>query len=263
MARKILATDYDGTLSLDGIPPHVVEAIERFQAAGHLFGVVTGRDRYWSYEIFRKEGRFPFDFVLALNGALGLDKDGNELFTYPIDGTADCNGLPLAKVLPKRIVELSGDECGIAWSRERIQILPEYITADPDDSTVTPQGSLNDIYRKMNSFLMLNAVCPDVASTNKAVEILRREFGTWLNPLQNGRCIDIPVKGLDKGVGIARYAELMGIAKDDIWTAGDNLNDLAMLKPYHGCAMSTGTAEAKAVAEHVCDDIAAVISLIL
>ncbi len=264
MGRKILATDYDGTLNQGGISPRVVEAIARFRAAGNLFGVVTGRDKPWSYASFKGEGKFGFDFVLALNGAVGIDGEGRELYRFPIDGTAAVGASTLGRVVIPRICALSGGVCGVSWGDTRVDIHPDY----PDGGKVggrmaSPFASIEEIYDRMDTFLMLNTVCCDFAEATRVTAALREAFGTWLNPLQNGICIDIPARGMDKGVGVARYASLMGVAKDDIWTAGDNLNDLAMLTPYHGCAMSSGTKEAKDAAEHICEDIADVIDLIL
>ena len=73
-------------LTIDGIPPRVVEAIERFRAAGNLFGVVTGRDKPGSWGRFSAEKKFPFDFILALNGAQAYDADGNQLYECSIRG---------------------------------------------------------------------------------------------------------------------------------------------------------------------------------
>ncbi len=265
MEKKLLVSDFDGTLcQANGIPPHVVEAIDRFRAAGNLFGVATGRDRHWGYEIFKEQGMFPFDFILSLNGALALDGEGNVLYTLPIDGTAPCGDSTLARVIPYRIYELGGDDCSPVWENERIFIEPEHLhPADPADKNATPWGSKEDMFRKMDAFLMLNTGCNTVEEATVLTEKLQAEFGTWLNPMQNGRLIDLPARGVDKGVSIARYAELMGVAHDDIWTAGDNFNDIAMLERYHGCAMASGTAEAQAAAEYVCGDIADVIGLIM
>jgi len=64
--KKIIATDYDGTLTIDGIPPRVIEAIEKFRAEGNLFGVVTGRDKIGSYKAFAKEQRFGAALFMCL-----------------------------------------------------------------------------------------------------------------------------------------------------------------------------------------------------
>ncbi len=263
MTRKLLVTDFDGTLNQGGIAPHVVESIERFRAAGHLFGVATGRDRHWSYELFRNEGKFPFDFVLALNGALALDGEGNALYTLPIDGNAPWGSTTLARALPQRAFALGGEECHAIWETERIFLEPAHLAADPTSPTGTPWGSMEALYQKMGTCLMLFVDTPSVTEAARITEALRQEFGQWLNPMQTGAGIDIPAKGVDKSVSIARYAAQLGIAQDDIWTAGDSFNDIAMLLAYHGCAMAKGTKEAKDAAQYVCQDIADVIDLIL
>ncbi len=263
MTKKLLVTDYDGTLYQGGIAPHVREAIDRFRAAGHLFGVATGRDRHWSYELFRQEKRFAFDFVLAMNGALALDGEGNVLYTMPIDGRAVCGESTLARVVPQRIFALGGSECHVIWENERIFLEPAHLTTEPDSPAGTPWGSMEAIYHKMDTCLMLYADTSSVAEAAHMTKVLRQEFGQWLNPLQTGTGIDIPACGVDKGVSIARFAERMGIAKEDIWTAGDGFNDIAMLAQYCGCAMAGGVQEAKDAAAYICGDIADVIRLVM
>lgn len=261
--KKIIATDFDGTLTIDGIPPRVVEAIERFRAAGNLFGVVTGRDKSGSYGRFIAEKKFPFDFVLALNGAQAYDAKGNKLYDSPIRGDVSYGDTTLAKAIVHRIWELSGGHCGVAFEDERLDLHPDY----PNGGKfmwvdVGPIGDPErDVFAKMKEFSQLNTVCE---SEQKAAEVtvqLKKEFGDYVNPLQNGICIDIPVRGMDKGVGIARYAEMVGVEKSNIWTAGDNYNDLAMIEPYHGCAMASGVDAVKKAAEFVCRDISEVVAL--
>ena len=123
--KKIIATDYDGTLTIDGIPPRVIEAIEKFRAEGNLFGVVTGRDKIGSYKAFAKDKRFGFDFILALNGAMAMDADGNVLYECPIRGDQPYGDTTLARALVYRVSELSGQFCGIAFGDTRMDINPD------------------------------------------------------------------------------------------------------------------------------------------
>ena len=53
----------------------------------------------------------------------------------------------------------------------------------------------------------------------------------------------------------------MGVDADNIFTAGDNYNDLPMLRRYHGCAMASGVQAAKDVSEFICRDIAEVVEI--
>ena len=261
--KKIIATDFDGTLTIDGIPPRVVEAIERFRAAGNLFGVVTGRDKTGSYGRFTAEKKFPFDFILALNGAQAYDANGNKLYDSPIRGDAPYGDTTLARAIVKRIWELSGGHCGVAFEDDRLDLHPDFPNGGKFKWVdVMPMGESEDaIYEKMKEFSQLNTVCENEQKAAEVTAQLKKEFGDYVNPLQNGTCIDIPVRGMDKGVGIARYAALVGVDKSNIWTAGDNFNDLAMLEPYHGCAMASGVDACKAVAEFVCRDISEVVAL--
>ena len=261
--KKIIATDFDGTLTIDGIPPRVVEAIERFRAAGNLFGVVTGRDKLGSYGRFSSEKKFPFDFILALNGALAMDADGNTLYEYPIRGDQPYGDTTLSRAILYRICELTGFYCGICLGDTRMDIHPDYPRGGKMLWTeLTPFEDIErDVFAKMNTFSMLNTVCENEEAAKRVTAQLLEEFGDYVFPQQNGTCIDIPVRGMDKGVGIARYAALVGVETSNIWTAGDNYNDLAMLAPYHGCAMASGVDAAKEAAEFICRDIAEVVSL--
>ncbi|MDO5047592.1 MAG: HAD-IIB family hydrolase [Anaerococcus sp.] len=65
---KILASDFDGTLYIDGdISSKDLRAIKDFQDLGHIFGIVTGR-AYLSLKPLIKERLRP-DFIIANNGA--------------------------------------------------------------------------------------------------------------------------------------------------------------------------------------------------
>jgi hydroxymethylpyrimidine pyrophosphatase-like HAD family hydrolase len=64
-----LATDYDGTLAHHGaVPPHAVEALERFAASGRTLILVTGRELNELLGVFPEIDRFHR--VVAENGAL-------------------------------------------------------------------------------------------------------------------------------------------------------------------------------------------------
>lgn len=264
--RKIIATDYDGTLNHGGIKPHVAEAIERFRAAGNLFGVVTGRDKSGSYDAFCREKKFGFDFVLALNGALAFDAAGNLLYEVPVIGSQPYGDTTLSRALLRRIWELTGCHAGIAFADgSRMDVHPDHPEGAQIRWTQTePFGDLEkDVFGRMDRFVQVNTICENEARAAEVTAILKEEFGAYVNPLQNGICIDIPAAGLDKGEGVARYASLMGVADEDIFTAGDNYNDLAMLERFNGCAMENGVDAVKAVSRYVCRDIAEVVGLAL
>ena len=79
MQKRLIATDYDGTLNRNGvIDDETRAAIDRWRADGRYFGVVTGRgiDFYDT----AKEVRLPFDYLIVYNGSLVLSEDKTVLF---------------------------------------------------------------------------------------------------------------------------------------------------------------------------------------
>jgi len=266
MKTKILASDFDGTLchqyTAEGYPAtaEVLEAIRRFRKSGGLFGVVTGRDWRWSWWELDQNGKLEFDFIMPLNGAQIFNRAGVMLAEVTADGNADCGGVPLAKALAERCWELTGDVFFICRGKERFYFSPKLPEGGEfDGDTYYPHTLLNNI----GSFHMAGAVSEKPEECMAAAEILRKEFGAYINPQPNGRCLDIPPAGISKGLAVARYAEMMGVPVEDVWTAGDNHNDITMLCAFHGCAMANGVQSAKDAAEYVCKDLAEVVDRIL
>ena len=76
---KIIATDFDGTLSYNGkISDEDKAAIKRFRDAGNKFGVVTGRDLEMSFWV---RNSFPdCDFIISCTGAVICDNGGSVIY---------------------------------------------------------------------------------------------------------------------------------------------------------------------------------------
>ena len=79
--------------------------------------------------------------------------------------------------------------------------------------------------------------------------LIGERFGEYLNPLQNGTCIDIVPLGMDKAQGIYKLLSLVGGEKTDVIAVGDNVNDEAMIKEFRSYAMENGVASIKALAD--------------
>lgn len=258
MDRKIIATDFDGTLNRGGvIEEETLAAIKRFRAEGGLFGVVTGRDRAGSYDSFAASKRFEFDFVLALNGAYAIDREGNTLFTAPIKSDTPVKNADNAPLLPMAIddiTEWTGHHVGLATVSGRF----DFRAGDKEGKNgSSPYSAMNGL----DEFLMLNTVGNSDEHVLKVIDKIKEKYGDIFNPLQNSICIDIPAVGVDKGKGVERYAELMNVRHENIWTAGDNYNDIAMIRPFHGCAVENGVDAVKEAAEYTVSSIAEVVRL--
>ena len=244
--KYLIATDFDGTLNRGGVSERDRDAIKRFRDAGNLFGVVTGRDAYMRETLI--ETNVDFDFVVVMNGAMILDRDGNTLFEADSDG-ACISG----------ICEIFGDygaHLSCVYRRDRITFKWKY----PDGND--KYAPLSEI-KKINRFTMLNSAVSGENEAAEATARINRDFGKYVNALQNGWCIDIPPRGIDKGEGVAKIAGIMGVPHGNIWCAGDNLNDLAMIERFHGCAVPNARDEVKVAAERTYDGIYEIADTIL
>ena len=84
--KRLIATDYDGTLLRDGkIDPADRAAIDAWRAKGNYFGVVTGRGS----DFFRtaEEMGLTLDFFLLYTGSLLALPDGTVVKEYRIQKT--------------------------------------------------------------------------------------------------------------------------------------------------------------------------------
>lgn len=79
--------------------------------------------------------------------------------------------------------------------------------------------------------------------------ILREKYGAG-NLLRSGdRYLDMMAEGVSKGDGVLRLASMLGIGADKIIAAGDNMNDIAMLKAAGiSWAVENASPDAKAAA---------------
>lgn len=243
----ILATDYDGTLNRGGVSQADRDAIAKFRAAGNLFGVVTGRASDM-YDTLVRE-KVEFDFVIVMNGAMSIDTNGDTVFE--VTGDASC---------VRGITELIGSGYENYLSCVCHKTRRTFHSAHPEgNDKYNPMADIDGL----TTFTQLNTwVKSDELAAKAAAEINAR-FGEHVNALQNGNCIDIPPRGIDKGVGVARYADQMGVPHENVWCAGDNMNDMAMITRFHGCAVSNARAEVKAAAEATYDGIFAIIDHIM
>lgn len=255
--KYIIATDYDSTLyqyHKGGISKEVVDAIKDFREKGNLFGVVSGRCFQWAYPSFKKDGLFPFDFILSNSGSCAVDAEGNELFCDYIR-KEKCS----AKKLMSTLVSLCDIECGIEIDKKWTPICAE--CRNPEEEP----GYFNDlsVVDKVGDFVSAGVVFSDSEKCKEGLKALEKEFGDVLTFSQNSRNIDISAKGVNKATGIKKYADLMGVNTNHIYAAGDNYNDIPMVSAYHGCAVSNAVDELKEKAEYVCEDLAELIKIIL
>ena len=241
----ILASDYDGTLNRGGISQRDREAVAAFRAAGNLFGIVTGRD-YWMYETVCRE-QFGIDFILALNGAMLIATDGpraGEILRYERQKNDGC-----MRWIAEHVGVRYGYEVSTVLRRERVT----FHAGHPEgDDRYAPLSWADEV----KEFTQMNTRCATEEDARRCVEEINARWGQTVNALQNGVCIDIPPAGIDKGEGVAMLARDAGVPPENVYCAGDNMNDLSMIARFHGMAVENAVPEIKSAAEHTLPGIA-------
>ena len=224
---KLIASDFDGTVYKGGrISEKDIAAIERWQAEGNAFGIVTGRGR----DIFdrAKEHGVTLDYAVALNGAQVIDRDGTILHEEVFDLSWEKRYFAFVNQFPQQ-------EEGVAI----------YAKHDPDGP-----DSKENVY----GIAQLSLVMTSPAEASRVTDLLNEKFGDELVSFANWSCINTVKRGVSKATGIAEYARRFGVAFEDVYAVGDAHNDLPMLEAYDGYVVNSATEEMKArIRNHVED----------
>ena len=237
---KIIATDFDGTLSYNGkISDEDKAAIKRFRDAGNKFGVVTGRDLEMSFWV--KSNCPELDFIISCTGAMICDGEGKLIFEKK----------QIADEMLEDVVDFAVSHGAGSFS------ISDRLTRH----YVDVRGNILTDFSKIKEF---NQCCTWFYKDENAaalVEYIKDKYGDDFSAFQNGGAVDMPPAGVSKSTGILTYAKMFDNPK--IYAVGDNYNDLGMISDFESFAVSNAKAEVKAAADHQCDRIADMIDFIM
>ena len=221
MKKKVFASDFDGTLYFykapdpDKLPQANVEAVRRYQEAGHLFGLCTGR---------QVGGLTPFitglvepDFYITSSGANIVDRKLQPIYKRGVDRKiADAIVRQMNPRGYRLTLDIEGDICVFAKMD-----YPGfyYVISGVDDA---PQGLIHQVSIHTEALEEAEAVSAAI----------NREFGDSVEAFQNVIEVDIAPKGCSKGKGVERLREYYREKYGDItlFGIGDSINDLPLLR---------------------------------
>lgn len=219
MKKKVFASDFDGTLYFYQadvkLPPQNVEKIRQYQAAGHLFGLCTGR---------QVGGLTPFitglvkpDFYITSSGANIVDGDFKPILKRGVDrAVADALVKEMVPKGYRLTLDVEGDICVFAKMDYPGKY---YIITGVDDA---PEGLIHQVSIHTESL-------EDAAAVSASVNA---RYGEYVEAFQNVVEVDIAPRGCSKGKGVVFLRDYMKQRLGDcvLYGIGDSINDLPLIE---------------------------------
>ena len=259
MRRKIIFLDIDGTLTIPGQnepPESALKVIREARERGHKVLLCTGRN----LDMLEPVMKYGFDGAVAIGGGYVV-LDGEVLFDYPMTDRQRDLAMRLFKEngvfrtieakdasycddgMGEFLKQASGGNSELLRWREAIE----------RDLKIRPISEYDGrpIYK-------IVFMCKSADQLSPAIEVLDREFYFLVQDLAaanvlNGELIN---RKFDKGTGVRRVAEALGIPLEDTIGFGDSMNDAEMIQTVGtGVCMANGSPALQKMSDIVCPSV--------
>ena len=242
--KVLITSDFDGTLKNDEdiITKEVRDAIAYFISEGGCFTVSTGRT-YQGFHLYDPE--YINAPVLLANGAMAYDYKNKQIAFF--DGIGD-EGLAAVRAVRDNFPSAS------------IEMYPfneTYAINLTDDterhftSQKIPFTVLTDPFEAARPWAKVMIGSDE--KTSSEIQIFLKAFTDDPAFLPtSGSFIEVMKKGVDKGTGLHKLADYLGVPHERCYAVGDGYNDVEMLTAAAGAFVpENGSPEALAAATHV------------
>lgn len=238
------ASDYDGTLCQsnwetgeESFEPAVLDSVRRYQEAGGLFGVCTGRPLFSVVEGLR--GIVEPDFYIVTTGAQVVDRNRKVLYEQTID-----------RAVAKEIYGLYASE---EMSLLAVTDTGFYSIGREFAPQITAVDSLDEVDGKLLGVSLESHANEPLA--HRTCEDLNKRFGNAVEGFQNLGSVDVVGKGCSKGSGVEVVRNALGLSC--VVGIGDSYNDLPLLEAADvAYTFHTSPQIVRDAATHVVDDLA-------
>ncbi len=238
----ILASDFDGTLKNDlgEITADVRSAIADFMAKDGFFTVCTGRI-YQGFHLYDPE--YINAPVLLGNGAMAYDYEKNEVIFNDAIGDEGLNAVnDILAHYPDICIEFYNIDkvCAVNLNEHSLHHF-------------TSQGiEFHKVDKPENAPRPWTKVMIAAHGCSQGVQAILEKHPEINYLKTTGDFVEILKKGVDKGTGLLKLAESLGINQKDTYAAGDGYNDVEMLVAANaGFVPENGSQEALSVAKHI------------
>lgn len=251
---KMIGLDLDGTLlnSQKELTDHTRETLERAIASGVIVLPATGRPLKG---IPKELMEFPgIDYALTANGARIVRAKTGEVLEERLVSYE--TALEILKVFGKydALLEIYYDGRGYV-EEEKLERLAEFVGKAPMANYIrSTRTSVPDVRKLFEEKQLptdkVQAIFTNLEDKKQAWQELLEKVpdieitGALVNN------IEVNAKGVNKGTGLLKLGELLGINREEIMACGDGANDAEMVREAGlGVAMENAVEEVKAAAD--------------
>lgn len=241
---KLLVSDMDATLfnSQHRVSDRNKKAIKYFKDEGGRFTVASGRMQ-------AAVGNYLDE--LGIN-APAILHNGAKVYSFEDDVVLYQKDIEPERKAAIRKVRDTQPHLGIeVYANEKVYIMQEcfetnrFKTKNYDVTYYMPEEIWDEPWTKA-------LIVGEEHDLDVFGPIYRADYDSGYIVRSGKYYLDIVANGVSKAYGVKHIAEYLGIAREDIYTVGDNMNDFEMIEyAAHGYAVANAVDRLKAVAEAV------------
>lgn len=225
--KKILISDYDGTFYQNDIDiKENIDKVTEFRTLGNIFVMATGRS-YVDLKIEIDKYKIPYDYLILNHGALLLSKELNVISSFNLD-----------KDQVDSILDYVNNNKDIY----------DIVLIDNFKKRVTDKSSVVKIMLKISSFDKAREVKSFIDKNYTNIKsYLVRDGDHYL--------VEIISNKASKSLMIEKIVETENIKNKDVYTIGDGINDVDMVRDYNGYRVKNSCDELNTITNKVVDSV--------
>ncbi len=232
---KYLACDLDGTLLREDqtISRENLEAIIGFKEEGNKFVISTGRNVDSIHDLFKDYPEIEYDYIVACNGAVVLDKNKEVIFNNYIKN--DIAEKIIKDFIDREDVCIHFEANGEHYLVES-KVLEDtsYLSEEVKDMLLrfNDRISKDEIFsnKRLYSIISIFSINKDIEVAEEIKNLLIERYGQDIEAFRNQFFIDIAPKDCSKGNGLRSILELNNIKEENLYAIGDSFNDVSMFE---------------------------------
>ncbi len=252
---KMIGLDLDGTVltTKKELTPYTKEVLKKAIDAGVVVLPATGRP---ISGITREFLAIPgVRYALTSNGARILDLETGQVLVESMLSKEKVELLLHLLFDYDALLEIFIDGRSYVRAKEFANVYDYYANPSMAEYMINTRNPVEDLFatlkEKGTGVDKVHCIFKHAEDKKEAAEKLKAVSGI-VAASSFGPNIEINKEGTDKGVGLLRLGELLGITKDEIMAFGDGMNDYEMLKAVgFSVAMENGNPKVKAIADYI------------